>query len=1230
MGNNISTLRPPRTAVDKRARVREASRSGSAFIPVAKSNIFAQAAQHQGKTAGNANPEVFFDIGMSLQQRAELTGNHGDLQWSIAAFRRAVELTPENCAGKPARLDGLGQALLEYYKCSGSLDHLQSAISCFTRVLELTPDNCFEKPAYLSNLGLSLYDRYKCLDTLEDLNTAISAHRRAAELESDGHHTKSYNLDNLSLFLQARFIRTGESSDVEASISASLLAVDLTSNTDPNKPWFLNNLGGAFHSRFERFGRLEDIEAAISAYRRAIELVPDGKGIKSFFLSGLGNALSERFQRTGVLEDLEQATSALSHAAEFTLDNDSAKPSHLHNLGALLCLRFERMGELEILERAISAHRRAVELTPVGHANMFHKPFSGLGNALITLFQCTGELVDLEQGILALRHAIECAPCDHPDKVFDLGNLGTSLHLRYERTSDFEDLRQAISVHLRVVELTPDDHPLKPSKLMNLGSAFLDHFQRTGEPQRLEQAVFCHRRCIELVPDGHPDKALCFGSLGQSLLRRYAHAGKLVDLEESIFLHRSAARLAPDGNSRIPTHLDQLSRALEARHILTREFEDLEQAIFACRRAVELTPNGHANKAMCFDRLGTMLLERFQRTGDPEDMEGSVSSCRHAVELMPDGHIHKPSLWAHLGDSLSGRFLQTERFGDLESAIGAFRRALEISPDDSVQRSEWLNCLCVCSLEMILSAYSRIISILPELVWLGHDIRRRFAESAKLGELINAAVATAITMGKLRHAVEWLEAGRALIWSQVLSLRTPLDKLESSHPNLAKPFQKVQRQLQQSTLASFTPESHMFEGVTGITLNAGADRHRQHVIEYEKILKEIRGCPGFEDFLRPKRLEALTPSLPLLSGHVVFINVSLTRCDALVLDSGGDVALVPLPDLSLERAVELRRLWTTYLNECRVRARGLGSLDALEGQFNTLHPVLGCMWLCIVLPVLQALSLTNTKDGRLPHITWCPTGPLTQLPLHAAGIYDEPHGPRIFYYVVSSYTPSLSALLRGLGRDELKCPHPTPAALVITQPDTPEHCSLPGTVYEGTRLQQILSTSGIESKVLNHKDATVDAVRTAIDHYSWVHFACHGSQNAEDAAQSAFALYDGPLTLADLMGTASDNAELAFLSACQTALGDEKVPEESAHLAAGMLAVGFKGVVATMWSIMDADAPIVVEKFYTELLALRSAGVLGEGETGAAYALHEATKVLREKVGESKFMRWVPFVHFGA
>lgn len=46
------------------------------------------------------------------------------------------------------------------------------------------------------------------------------------------------------------------------------------------------------------------------------------------------------------------------------------------------------------------------------------------------------------------------------------------------------------------------------------------------------------------------------------------------------------------------------------------------------------------------------------------------------------------------------------------------------------------------------------------------------------------------------------------------------------------------------------------------------------------------------------------------------------------------------------------------------------------------------------------------------------------------------------------------------------------------------------------------------------------------------------------------------------------------------------------------------------------------------LLEEKDEGTVGNQVRGA-YALHEATKRLREKVGEKEFVRWVPFVHFG-
>jgi CHAT domain-containing protein len=79
-----------------------------------------------------------------------------------------------------------------------------------------------------------------------------------------------------------------------------------------------------------------------------------------------------------------------------------------------------------------------------------------------------------------------------------------------------------------------------------------------------------------------------------------------------------------------------------------------------------------------------------------------------------------------------------------------------------------------------------------------------------------------------------------------------------------------------------------------------------------------------------------------------------------------------------------------------------------------------------------------------------------------------------------------------------------------------------------------------------------------------VHLACHGVQDVSDATQSGFCLGDGRLTIPKIMELRLDNVSLAFLSACETAKGDQNQPDQVMHLAAAMLFSGFKSVVATM------------------------------------------------------------------
>lgn len=123
---------------------------------------------------------------------------------------------------------------------------------------------------------------------------------------------------------------------------------------------------------------------------------------------------------------------------------------------------------------------------------------------------------------------------------------------------------------------------------------------------------------------------------------------------------------------------------------------------------------------------------------------------------------------------------------------------------------------------------------------------------------------------------------------------------------------------------------------------------------------------------------------------------------------------------------------------------------------------------------------------------------------------------------------------------------------------------------------------------------------------------------------SAFHLHDGPLDLNSISKKSLKHASLAFLSACQTATGDQNLPEEAVHLASGMIVAGYPTVIATLWSIFDTDAPIIADRFYGRVF------IDGVPDSRlAARALHEAVNYLRDRVGERDFSKWAAYVHIG-
>jgi CHAT domain-containing protein len=202
---------------------------------------------------------------------------------------------------------------------------------------------------------------------------------------------------------------------------------------------------------------------------------------------------------------------------------------------------------------------------------------------------------------------------------------------------------------------------------------------------------------------------------------------------------------------------------------------------------------------------------------------------------------------------------------------------------------------------------------------------------------------------------------------------------------------------------------------------------------------------------------------------------------------------------------------------------------------------------------------------------WCPLDTFPILPLHAAGVYSGPEQDNIGNYVVSSYTPNFPALYRILKDAPSPGPQSEPRMLLVTHT---ARGSLPYARVEAETIRSVVPPQYLLGSPAANREPTVQDVLAALPHANILHLACHGRQDQHAPLNSGFDLADGRLTLAQLMRVrSSEHAQLAYLSACESAAHDAARPDEGLNLAATMLLAGFKSVIATMWSAPALPVP---------------------------------------------------------
>ena len=107
----------------------------------------------------------------------------------------------------------------------------------------------------------------------------------------------------------------------------------------------------------------------------------------------------------------------------------------------------------------------------------------------------------------------------------------------------------------------------------------------------------------------------------------------------------------------------------------------------------------------------------------------------------------------------------------------------------------------------------------------------------------------------------------------------------------------------------------------------------------------------------PKTFSQLLPAAH--DGPVITVNVSETRCDALILlPDLNDVLHIPLPNFTLDDAQQLQQsLYTTLKEKCILRESDRGGRIALTNPEQVFEIILSQLWKSIVKPILDGMGI---------------------------------------------------------------------------------------------------------------------------------------------------------------------------------------------------------------------------------------------------------------------------------
>ncbi|KIL66749.1 hypothetical protein M378DRAFT_160226 [Amanita muscaria Koide BX008] len=1072
----------------------------------------------------------------------------------------------------------------------------------------------------------------------ELLDQVITIFRDALPLYDRSHPEYPELVGQLGSLLRLRFNRDHNDYDIDAAILHMRECVTL----DPYQWHSAQNLAAAYEIRYNNRHDKQDLEDAILLHRTALSLLPGPAPIKSQLSRGLATKLLNRFLREGNLADMDDSITygyeallplyedyvvaaietalSLKHrgflrhdpmdiedaieicrlAVGCLADDDKILPIALHRFAEILLHYFLYRGNnKQLVDEAILCCQEAYALWQSTTPADFSKLLYFLADALRTRFEHWGDMQDLTGAITLFRNLLPFLPSD----PHLLDRLALSLQARHTLLGDKEDLNDAIAYWRKCIVLAPMNDDNSAAMLGNLTTALKKRFELwDNKLETLDEAIELSRKAVAIATHGEFNHRTCLHNLANALVVRYHRTKDEQALHEAILLYRESLTFFSVDDIRRAKPLSNLATAL----VKLPDKKAHDEAISLHKEALELHPENDNVRPAILSSIANAYLSRYNQHQDKSDLDDADSHARQSLELLGINAVDRIEVlrllalisfayFEHLSNQPDAD--HSDHVDYLDGSMQYFKESAESLPSGPFRclkiAIEWTQYARKHRHDVALDAYARCFELLATCLSVNESLEfRQEAVKSVPAHLGLESALYALQVGDICRAVELLEQGRTLLWTHISRYRVQIDHVMQNDEHAHELVTKFRN------LSSMLSISHATQASEELK-EENARRYERTVSEWRDVVNEIRKLDGLNHFLFPAPFSELQEAA--YDGPVIIAGV---RCEMIIVFHAQPPLHIHLPTDHAKLGDLAVELWQTVR-----RTR-----NDTEGK---LRDILQQLWDLVVFPVVVELQKVVKKRSR---IWWCPTNVLSLLPLHAAGEYLRPQGKFLSQLYISSYTPSLSALLKARAhRNQVE--RKNFAAIGQAQP-WGDSLPLMSVEQELDLVESLVPRNAIEFTKVGSDASTRNISLRTLQENEWVHLSCHGVQNLQAPYKSCFLMKDEPLTLLDISTTDLRNHEFAFLSACETATGDTTTPEEVIHLAAGLHFSGVKSVIGTMWEVEDGTVGLLVEAFYKNMFA--------DGKVDCTKAAEALSKALRSPAAKKMpLSQRIVFIHIG-